>query len=111
MVAPNENSIFALNRIALPDGSFQTLVKQRLNDNELNAAQPNVLAGAADIVVSPDGKFIYVAATREGSTGQIAVFEREATSFDGLKFSSACQRWCSIPLSISTLPVRIRLPR
>jgi 6-phosphogluconolactonase (cycloisomerase 2 family) len=89
MVAPNENAIFALSRVEQTDGSFQTLVKQRLNDDERIASQPNVLAGAADIVVSPDGKFIYVAATREGATGQIAIFDRNVTAVDGLQFNDS----------------------
>ncbi len=83
-----ENAIFALSRVKQTDGSFQTLVKQRLNDDERIASQPNVLAGAADIAVSPDGMFIYVAATREGTTGKIAIFDRKVTTIDGLQFNS-----------------------
>lgn len=87
-VDPVNDGLFVLNRTS--DGL--TRVVQHLGHGVLEADQPNSLSGASSVVVSSNGRFVYVATPRAGFTGQIAVYERQtfedATGqIDGLAFS------------------------
>jgi hypothetical protein len=73
-------------RITTEDKVVQLLKDDILGDS---GSKDEGLAGAAAVAVSPDGQFVYVAATAEGDTGQISVYRQiaaDGTWLDRLTF-------------------------
>ena len=85
MVSPEDNLMYVLSR----DADGKTTVVQLLKDNVLGLFKTVDLdlAGAAALAVSPDGQFVYVAATHAENNGKISVYQRTTLGqIQGLKF-------------------------